>query len=291
MLMPLDYDRLMRMPAESVTQAYTKRDTILYALGLGVGAADPFDRNELKYVYERNLVALPTQAVVLGASVMRLSDPKFGVNYTMLLHGEQSLRIHKTLPPDGTIVSESKIDEIYDKGAAKGAVMYFTRKLFDKDSGDLLVTMGSVVFLRGDGGFGGKSDGAPKLRPVPADRAADLQVPVHTTLNQALIYRLSGDYNPLHIDPDVAGQAGFDRPILHGLAAYGMVGRALIKVLCNDEPQRMKRLDVRFTSPVFPGEPLHVDVWKIGAGDAAFKLVATQRGVVVEDFGRFEYQA
>lgn len=288
--MPLDYDRLMRLPIEPVTETYTKRDTILYALGLGVGAADPFDRTELKYVYEKDLVVLPMQAVVLGASAMRLSDPKFGVNYTMLLHGEQSLQVHKTLSPAGTIVSEGRIDEIYDKGAAKGAVLYFTRKLFDKATGDLLVTLGSVVFLRGDGGFGGKSDGAPKLRAVPADRPADLQVPIHTSLNQALIYRLSGDFNPLHIDPEVAGQAGFDRPILHGLAAYGMVGRALIKALCNDEPQRMRRLDVRFTSPVFPGEPLHVEVWNVGAGDAAFKLVATRRGTVVEDFGRFQYQ-
>lgn len=289
--MPLNYDLLMRLPAESVTDTYTRRDTILYALGLGVGAADPFDRTELKYVYEKGLVALPMQAVVLGAGAMKLSDPKFGVNYTMLLHGEQSLQVHKALPPEGTIVSEGKIDEIYDKGASKGAVLYSTRKLFDKASGDLLVTLGNVVFLRADGGFGGKSDGAPRPRPVPADRAADLQVPVHTSLNQALIYRLSGDYNPLHIDPEVAGQAGFDRPILHGLAAYGMVGRALIKALCNDEPQRMRRLDVRFTSPVFPGEPLHIDVWKVAPGDAAFRLIATQRGIVVEDFGRFEYQA
>jgi len=207
----------------------------------------------------------------------------------MLLHGEQSLQVHKPLPAEGTVVSEGKIDEIYDKGAAKGAVMYLTRKLFDHASGDLLVTMGNVVFLRADGGFGGKSDGAPKLRPVPADRPADLQVPVHTILNQALIYRLAGDYNPLHIDPEIAGKAGFDRPILHGLAAYGMVGRALIKALCGDDAHRMRRLDVRFTSPVYPGEPLHIDVWKIGPGDAAFKLVATERNVVVEDFGRFEY--
>lgn len=287
--MPLNYDRLMSMQFEPVTAEYTKKDTILYALGLGVGAADPFDRDELKYVYERGLVALPMLAVTLGASAMRLSDPSFGVNYTMLLHGEQTLQVHKPLPAEGTVVSESKIDEIYDKGAAKGAVMYLTRRLFDKSTGELLVTMCNVVFLRADGGFGGKSDGAPKLRPVPGDRAADASVPIHATLNQALIYRLAGDYNPLHIDPDVAKKAGFDRPILHGLCAYGMVGRALIKALCGDEPGRLKRLDVRFTSPVYPGEPLHVDIWNMGAGDAAFRLIATDRKVVVEDFGRFEY--
>ena len=287
--MPLNYERLMSMQFEPVTAEYSKKDTILYALGLGVGAADPFDSNELKYVYERGLVALPMLAVTLGAGAMRLSDPSFGVNYTMLLHGEQTLQVHKPLPAEGTVISESKIDEIYDKGAAKGAVMNLTRKLFDKTTGDLLVTMCNVVFLRADGGFGGKSEGAPKLRPVPGDRPADASVPIHASLNQALIYRLSGDYNPLHIDPEVAKKAGFDRPILHGLCAYGMVGRALIKTLCADDPARLKRLDVRFTSPVYPGEPLHVDIWRMGSGDAAFRLVATDRKVVVEDFGRFEY--
>ncbi|MBB6092043.1 acyl dehydratase [Povalibacter uvarum] len=287
--MPLNYENLMNMQFEPVIADYSKKDTILYALGLGVGAADPFDPAELKYVYERKLVALPMMAVTLGAGAMRLADPKFGVNYTMLLHGEQTLQVHKPLPVEGTFISESKIDEIYDKGAAKGAVMYFTRKLYEKASGDLLVTMCNVVFLRADGGFGGKSDGAPKLRAVPSDRPADLQVPIHASLNQALIYRLSGDYNPLHIDPEVAKQAGFDRPILHGLGAYGMVGRALIKALCADDPARMKRLDVRFSSPVYPGEPLHAEVWHMGSGDAAFRLIATNRKVVVEDFGRFEY--
>ena len=179
--MPLNYERLMSMQFEPVTAEYSKKDTILYALGLGVGAADPFDSNELKYVYERGLVALPMLAVTLGAGAMRLSDPSFGVNYTMLLHGEQTLQVHKPLPAEGTVISESKIDEIYDKGAAKGAVMYLTRKLFDKTTGDLLVTMCNVVFLRADGGFGGKSEGAPKLRPVPGDRPADASVPISST--------------------------------------------------------------------------------------------------------------
>jgi acyl dehydratase len=124
---------------------------------------------------------------------------------------------------------------------------------------------------------------------VPADRPPDLTASLPVSLGQALIYRLAGDYNPLHINPEIARIAGFDRPILHGLASYGMVGRALIKVLCGDDPAKLRRLDLRFTSPVFPGEPLQVEIWKIAPGDAAFRLVATQRKVVVEDFGRFEY--
>jgi acyl dehydratase len=225
---------------------------MLYALGVGVGALDPCDPQELKYVYEKNLVALPTFAVTLAAGAMRLADPAYGINYRMLLHAEQTLEMHKPLPVEGTVVSEAKIDEIYDKGASKGAIMYMTRKLYEASSGDLLVTMGNVAFLRADGGFGGKSEGAPKPRPVPADRPPDLQTNLPVTLNQALIYRLAGDYNPLHIDPEVARSAGFERPILHGLGAYGTVGRALIKVLCGDDPGRLRRLDVRFTSPSIP---------------------------------------
>lgn len=288
--MPIDYARLKSMKIEPLRQSYTRRDTMLYALGLGVGANDPVDAGELKYVYEKSLVALPTQAVTLAAGAMLLAQPEFGINYRMLLHAEQSLLLHKPLPVEGTVSSETSIDEIYDKGAAKGAILYMTRKLFDAASGDLLVTLGSVAFLRGDGGFGGKSEGAPKPRAVPSERAADSQVALASTLNQALLYRLSGDYNPLHSDPEIAAAAGFKRPILHGLCHYGMAGRALIKALCGDEPSRLCRLDSRFTSPVYPGEPLHVEIWNIAQGDASFRVVASDRQVVVQDFGRFEFR-
>jgi acyl dehydratase len=289
--MGLDYEKLMRTQFEPTRQTYTRKDTMLYALGLGVAAQDPVDLNELKYVYERDLVALPTLAVTLAAGAMRLADPSFGINYRMLLHAEQKLALHKPLPVEGTVVSHTKLDEIYDKGATKGAIMYMTRTLHDEASGDLLVTMGTVSFLRADGGFGGKSEGAPKPRAVPADRAPDVKTSLPVFLNQALIYRLAGDYNPLHSDPEIARSAGFERPILHGLCAYGMVGRALVKVLAQDDPQRLKRLDLRFTSPVYPGEPLELEIWRMAPGDVAFRLVATHRRVVVEDFGRFEYTA
>ncbi len=289
--MPLNYERLMSTKFEPARQTYTRKDTILYALGLGVGARDCVAPGDLKYVYERDLVALPTLAVVLAAGAMRLSDPSFGVTYRMLLHAEQSVQMHKPLPPEGTVISESRIDEIYDKGAAKGAIMYMTRQLHDEASGDLLVTLGTVSFLRADGGFGGKSEGAPKPAPVPADRPADLAASLPVSLNQALIYRLSGDYNPLHADPEAARVAGYDRPILHGLCAYGMVGRALLELLCENDPARFQRLYLRFTSPVFPGEPLQLQVWKAAAGVVSFRLMASARNVVVEDFGRFEYAA
>lgn len=288
--MPIDYAKLTSMKIDPIRHSYTRRDTMLYALGLGVGANDPVDAGDLKYVYEKLLVALPMQAVTLGAEAMLLAQPEFGINFRLLLHAEQSLILHKPLPIEGTVSSEISIDEIYDKGAEKGAILYMTRKLFDTASGDLLVTLGVVTFLRGDGGFGGKSEGAPKPRAVPAERAPDLQAALPATLNQALVYRLSGDYNPLHIDAEIAGAAGFNRPILHGLCHYGMAGRALIRLLCGDDPARFRRLDARFTSPVYPGEPLSIDIWNIGAGDASFRVVASDRQLVVQDFGRFEFQ-
>lgn len=288
--MAIEYAKLKSMQFELLRHTYTRRDTMLYALGLGVGADDPTDANDLKYVYEKSLVALPTQAVTLATAPMLLADPAFGIDFKLLLHAEQTLTVHKPLPVEGTVVSEFSIDEIYDKGKAKGAIMYMTRKLRDATTQELLATMGNVVFLRGDGGFGGKSEGAPKPRPIPADRPADHSISVKSPRNQALIYRLSGDYNPLHSDPEIAAIAGFNRPILHGLCHYGMAGRALIKTLCADDPSRLLRLDTRFTSPVFPGEALRVDVWNISGGDASFRVVASERDVVVQDFGRCEYR-
>lgn len=288
--MPLDYARLKSMRIEPIRHTYTRRDTMLYALSLGVGADDPTAAGDLKYVYEKSLVALPMQAVTLSAAPMLLAEPEFGINYELLLHAEQTLLMHQPLPVEGTVIGEISIDEIYDKGASKGAILYMTRKLFDAGSGDLLATLGTAAFLRGDGGFGGKSEGAPKPRPVPAERGADRSVALANPRNQALLYRLSGDYNPLHIDPQLAAIAGFDRPILHGLCHYGMAGRALIAALCDDDPSRLRRLDSRFTSPVYPGEPLHVEIWNIAGGDASFRVVASERDVIVQDFGRCEYR-
>ncbi len=222
---------------------------------------------------------------------MLLADPAFGINYKMLLHAEQTLIVHKPLPTEGTVAGEFSIDEIYDKGKEKGAIMYMTRKLFDAASGDLLATMGNVAFLRGDGGFGGKSEGAPKPRAVPADQQSgsfgDGEEPAEPGADLSLVGRLqpvaqrSGDRRRSPVSTE---------PILHGLCHYGMAGRALIKTLCGDDPSRLTRLDTRFTSPVYPGEALRVDVWNIGGGDASFRVVASERNVIVQDFGRCEYR-
>lgn len=286
--MPLNYDRLMNFaPIESIHE-YTTRDTILYALGVGIGAERPTDPCELQYVYEDGLRALPTMAVVLAHPGFWAKDPKYGLTWQRLLHGEQSIQIHLPLPTAARVRGVTSIDEIYDKGADKGAVLYSSRRIFMDVTGDHLATVTQSMFLRADGGFGGRADGAPKPHPVP-NRPADLTVQVATPVNQALLYRLSGDFNPLHVDPKFAAEAGFNQPILHGLAAYGMVGRALIRELCDDVPGRLCRLDVRFSSPVYPGETLLIEIWREGSRRASFTVRAAKREVIVQQNGYAEF--
>ena len=287
--MALDYAALTSHEFEPIRHTYARRDVILYALGLGVGSVDPCDRGELRYVFEKDLVAMPTLAVVLGLDISWFAVPKFNITFHMLLHAEQSLTLHRPLPVEGTVVSRQRIEAAYDKGPERGAILDIRRELYDAATDEHLASVGHLMALRADGGFGGPNRSLPLPGSIPDDRDPDLRLPLPTSLNQALIYRLSGDYNPLHADPVAARAGGFDRPILHGLAAYGMVGRALTKALCDDDAGRFRRLDIRFTSPVYPGEPLHAEVGRTGSGEAAVRLVASDRNQVVEDFGRFEF--
>jgi acyl dehydratase len=286
--MPFDYDKLISFNRE-VEQSYTVRDTILYALGVGAGI-DADAPAKLRYVYEEHLEALPTMSVVLAAPGFWQREPQFGITWQKVLHGEQSVVMHRPLPVAGDVASTLKVDEIYDKGADKGALVYTSRALYDRASGDLLATVQQSSFLRGDGGAGGLTEGAPKPHAMPEGRPADLSVTLPTRPEQALIYRLSGDYNPLHADPAVAVQVGFKRPILHGLATYGVVGRALVSALCGDHGARLKRMDVRFSSPVYPGESITTQIWREGPGRASFKSLVAARETVVLNNGYAEYE-
>lgn len=289
--MPINYDKVKNWPLPPVTQSYTRRDTILYALGVGAATVNPLADGDLKYVYERKLAALPTLAVTLAGSGAWLGNPETGITLTKLLHGEQFLTIHKPLPPEGTVIGQDRVDEVYDKGADKGAVLLLSREIREKDSGELLATVGMSIFLRADGGFGGTAEGQPKPRPVPEDRAPDASIDLITRPEQAAIYRLSGDLNPLHLDPKFAAAAGFDKPILHGLCSYGLAGRGVIKLLCDDDPTRLRALNVRFASPVYPGETLRVEVWKEEEGHAAFRVRVVERDIVVLNNGYAAFTA
>ena len=287
----LDYDQLMGMAPMVTRQVFTERDTILYALGVGAALGAPTDPDELRFVYEEGLEALPTMAVVLAFPGFWLKDPTFGLDWKRILHGELSVVLHRPLPASGDLTATAKVEAIYDKGADKGAILYWTRQIADTATGELIASVRSASFLRGDGGFGGSSEGAPKPHPLPLDRAPDEVVDFAVAAEQALLYRLSGDYNPLHADPRVAAAAGFPVPILHGLCTYGFAGRAALKALCGNQPARLKRFDVRFSSPVYPGETLRVEIWREQPGRASLRARVVERDLIVLQNGLVEYAA
>ena len=286
--MPLDYARLMALPAWETEHRYTSRDTMLYALGVGAGAVLDAQPHELAFVYETGLIALPTLAAVIAYTGFWQQDPQYGLTWRKLLHGEQSIILHRPMPAEGHLLGTTRITEIYDKGAEKGALLEQVRHMRDAASGEAVATVRSVSFLRADGGFGGNGAIAPAPHPIP-DRPADDVVDLPTRPEQAMLYRLSGDYNPLHIDPDVAASAGFPKPILHGLATYAVAGRALIAALCPDRPDALRRIDTRFSAPVFPGETIRTSIWLEANGEASFRAEVIERGVRVLDNGYATY--
>lgn len=279
--MAIDYDHLMSLKSEGQEFSYGDRETMLYALGIGFGR-DPMNDKELPFVYEKDLQTIPTMSSVIawGAGPMA----KSGINYLMVVHGEQKLTMHKPLPVAADITADSRVIGAYDKGADKGAIIITETLIKDKKSGDKLCTMQSTTFARGDGGFGGPSEGAPKPHPLP-ERAPDQTVEVDTRPDQALLYRLSGDRNPLHADPEVAKMAGFPAPILHGLCTYGTCCRAIISSVCDYDASKITGFDVRFSSPVFPGETILVDIWQDGK-IVSFRARVKERDAVVINNGK-----
>ncbi|WP_033923920.1 MaoC/PaaZ C-terminal domain-containing protein [Sphingomonas sp. 35-24ZXX] len=278
----MDPKSLLARPARTILHRYEKRDTILYALGVGAGH-DKGGR-ELSFVYEPDLSALPTMAVILAYPGFWQMEPEYGIDWRRVLHAEQSCIFHQPLPVEGEVRGEFRIDAIVDKGAEKGCLLRATRTIYDQSDGALLATVRQVSFLRGDGGCGSHGEALPAPRKVP-DRKPDAILVADTRPEQALIYRLSGDLNPLHVDPAVAAAGGLERPILHGLCTYGFAGRMILSWACEGRPERLAGLDCRFTAPVYPGETLEVALWRVAPDGIAFQVRSAERGVVVLDCG------
>jgi acyl dehydratase len=282
----LDYHVVKNWRFEDIRFRYTERDCMLYALGIGLGE-DPCDARQLRYVYEDGLQVLPTMAAVMGAPGAWWKDPRTGADALRLVHGEQHLRFHAPLPTSGTVVVSNRVQSFTDKGPGKGALGVVLREIRD-EQGRLLAHSRNVSVLRGDGGFSaahGLSDPAPEPLPKMPERAPDVEVLMASLPQAALLYRLSGDDNPLHADPAVAARAGFARPILHGLATYGMAAHAVLRSELAYDATRLRGLAVRFTAPVYPGETLRVQLWRESAQRLRLRARVDARDGVVLDQG------
>jgi acyl dehydratase len=273
--MPINHDAV-GATSEPFTRKWTSKDALLYALGVGAGQADPsadlaFTTENSKGVDQQ---VLPTYAVIVGSGMV----PALGsFNLAMLVHGGQSVELHRALPAEGTLEGVSEIVAIHDKG--KAAVVTIETRSVLAGSTDPLCTTRTTLFIRGEGGWGGDRGPSTQDTGASPDRVPDDWIAYPVPTDQALLYRLSGDRNPLHSDPEFAKLAGFPRPILHGLCTYGYTGRAVLEVLCGGEPERFRSMSARFSQPVFPGDALTVEIWVDGA-EAVFRTV-NQVGAVV----------
>lgn len=261
--MAFDPERLRSWDFGEQRQTYDARDAILYALGVGLPIASG-EGDDLAFLLEDRLRVLPSFAVTLATPGMWPKIPELAIEWVKVLHMAQAARFHQPLPAGVTVVSRAAITELYDRGVDKGAVCVLQRQIIDADNGALYCTIDQTVALRGNGGFGGKP--LPRVdRPGTPDRRPDHAESVGTSPRAALIYRLSGDYNPLHSDYDVARKAGYEHPILHGLASYGTACAVILRAFCGGDPARLKSLSLRFSGVVTPADRLDFSCWKDGA--------------------------
>jgi acyl dehydratase len=281
--MAFDPERLRTWRFQPVRQSYCERDVILYALGVGV----PYDRSslcELDFVLEDRLRVLPTFAVTLASPGMWVRAPELAIDWVQVLHIGQAATFHRPMPPSGSVIGQTRIKSLYDRGKEKGAVCVVERTVEDADSNVLYTTIEQTLLLRGNGGFGGETP--PRARFPERERSAPTcQVTVSTSPRAALIYRLSGDLNPLHADPEAARKAGFERPILHGLASYGTAAALLLAGFSNGNPASLASLSLRFTGIVLPGDTLDFSFWKAGS-NIQFEARVKERSVLSD--GRAE---
>lgn len=277
--MPINLDQALGAELAEIPFEYDKQKVILYSLGVGA-ASNPVDPEELKFVYENppGLLVLPTFGVIppFGALIGMFSAPGLELNPVMIVHGEQYLEIRKhPVPPEGKLLTRPKVANIYDKG--KHALVEIGAETFD-EAGDVVYFSTFGILARGEGGFGGEK--GPAVGNEPPNRPPDKSVEMKTLPQQALIYRLSGDINPLHADPNFASMAGYERPILHGLCTFGFAGRAILRECCGNDPERFKSIRVRFSRHVFPGETLVTEMWDEGEGKIIFQVKVLERGEI-----------
>jgi acyl dehydratase len=277
--MAINYETVMQLDFPAREFSYDDRMTILYALSVGMGRGD---NRELGFVYERNLQALPTLAAVIAWD--DTWQEQTGMDISRIVHGGFRITVHKPLAPSGRVRAKLRIADVIDKGPGRGAVLLAETVLHDTTTGDAVATLLSTVFARGDGGFGGPAGRGPEPHVLP-QRSPDTVLEREVRPEQALLYRLCSDRNPLHADPAFARAVGFEKPILHGLCSYGIAGAAVVMSACDGDASKLTHIEARFTAPVFPGETLRTELWQDG-NVASFRTIIAERGIVALDHGK-----
>lgn len=283
----IDRDALLAWDFPEITHRYTREDTMAYALAIGLGG-DPCDPAALRFVADTRIgtpLALPTMAVVIGFPGSWMRDPATGIDFARIVHGEEALILHRPLPAEGDMIARHKVVDVTDKGTGRGAIVVYDKDLYLADGVTHVATVRHTTFARGDGGFSGRPALARAAGPHSVGRTAEKVLELRGLPQQALLYRLCADRNPLHADPDIARAAGFERPILHGLCTFGMAGYALLHDWCGGDPAMLASMRARFASPVYPGETLVVESFRDGA-DIGFRARVKERDMVVLTDGR-----
>ncbi len=278
----MEYEKLLNRKFPTIRHSYTEKDSILYALGVGMGI-DPLDEECLRFVYEDGLKVLPSQAVILGHPGFWAKEDDTGLDWVRVLHAGQEIILYRPLPVAATVEATSRITEIIDKGERAGALIVSDRTVRNVETGEDLCTLITTILARGNGGFGSPKKASLKTDLIPnhePDEVCDLP----TLPQQALLYRLSGDFNPLHASPPVAQNAGFKAPILHGLCTLGVLTHALVKTCCDYDPAKFKRMRLRFSAPVYPGDTIRTEIWRNG-NEVAFRCHSQEQGKLVINNG------
>lgn len=278
----MQVDKVLNYPFKDTQVSYSERDVMLYGLGINLGL-DPLNEDELSYLYEDGLKVLPSYAMVLGHPGFWLKEPELEIDWVRILHAEQFLSVSRPLPSSGRVKASFCVRGITDKGPEKGCILYYEKRLSDIDSGDEIARVTSGVFCRGDGGSGDHGEVPEPLMATP-ETPPDLSPRKIIDQRSALLYRLSGDYNPLHVSPSIAAKAGYDRPILHGLCTMGIAAHQLFEQVAGGDAARFGGMACRFSRPVFPGDTVRTDIWKTKGG-ARFRVTVEDRNEVVLDRG------
>jgi acyl dehydratase len=281
----MNLDHVTARRFQPIEQSYDWRDAALYAISLGIGD-DPLDEDELPYVYEgRDQLAMPSMCVTLGWPPLWIAESETGIAWHQVLHGEQRFELHRPLATKGEIQATYRVSAVADKGPGRGALLYFDTELRDATTGENVASLHATNVLRGDGGCGDYGTPPAALAPLPDVKAADDRIDYRTGRQAALLYRLaSHDYMPLHADPLIARDAGFDAPISHGLNTMGLACRAILKRFAPRRPERLRAMAARFVAPAFPGDTIRIEMF--GGNDRVrFRAFAIERQTLVLDRG------